>query len=322
VNGRMQEWLQAIDREYLADYILAGGGCVKFAVGSTAAEEIREDLESAALRRGFVFIELGAAHTRLHRSDEIFFEVAKNIDWDRLAERYVASAFERNGWAVSPAANSGAPFDLGSIAAAKNLNEGEVRAFLRDTLLRLYEDHSMSQEFRLALIQICRARIAGMDHFAGAVTQWLRGELRRISEVKGAKLFQKIGRRNGRLMLESLTRWLRRNGSPGLVLTIDIGRCLENVRKADRGAGYYYSPAALTEVYEVLRQLIDSAYRLEGTMIAIFAPSGFLTDEKRGVDRYQALKMRVFDDVRSRGLQNVLAPLVRLGEVRAEETAA
>jgi hypothetical protein len=132
--------------------------------------------------------------------------------------------------------------------------------------------------------------------------------------VKAAKLFQKVGRHSARLMLQSLTHWLRLNGVPGLVLTVDIGRCLENVRKADRGQGWYYSAGTLTEVYEVLRQLIDGSASLHGTMIVVSAPSAFLSDEKRGVDRYQALKMRIFDDVRSRGRQNILAPLVRLGE--------
>jgi P-loop Domain of unknown function (DUF2791) len=51
---------------------------------------------------------------------------------------------------------------------------------------------------------------------------------------------------------------------------------------------------------------------LTGTFVAVFAPPSLLSDEKRGVDRYQALKMRIFDDVRNRGMQNVLAPLIRL----------
>jgi hypothetical protein len=175
----------------------------------------------------------------------------------------------------------------------------------------------MCQEFRLAMMQLCRAQAAGLEHSAEAVKSWLRGELRRVSEVKDAKLFQKIGRQNARLMLQSLAYWLRRNGAPGLVVTVDIGRCLENVRKIDRSAGLYYSPGALTEVYEVLRQLIDASASLPGTMIAVLAPTAFLSDEKRGVDRYQALKMRIFDDARNRGRQNILAPLVRLGEENA-----
>ncbi len=85
-----------------------------------------------------------------------------------------------------------------------------------------------------------------------------------------------------------------------------------NTKRADRQSGFYYSSAALNEVYEVLRQLIDSSSTLTGVLVAVSVPPEFLSDEKRGVDRYQALRMRIFDDIRSRGRQNVLAPLVRL----------
>jgi len=310
----MTEWLQALDREYLGDFLPAGGGCVKFAIGADpAALEAFNELESLALGRGFVFIELGAADTKLNRSDQIFFDIAKNIDWDRLARAYVASALGKHGLAME----ADSPADLGAIAAAGGFDEPAVRGFLKDALLHLYQDYAMCQEFRLAMVQLCRAQIAGLENFAEAVKNWLRGELRRISEVKGAKLFQKIGRNNARTMLQSLTFWLRRNGVPGLVLAVDIGRCMENVRTADRGEGFYYSSGALTETYEVLRQLIDSSSCLQGTLIAVFAPPAFLSDEKRGADRYQALKMRIFDDVRSRGRQNILAPLVRLGQENA-----
>jgi len=60
----MTEWLQAIDREYLGDYVLAGGGSVKFAIGPPeGVRKAFDELESAAIRREFVFIELGAAET-------------------------------------------------------------------------------------------------------------------------------------------------------------------------------------------------------------------------------------------------------------------
>ena len=77
----MTEWLDVLDREYLADYIAAGGGCVKFAVGGReTALPVLEGIEAVAVRRGFAFIELGAAQTRLNRSDDIFFEIARTID--------------------------------------------------------------------------------------------------------------------------------------------------------------------------------------------------------------------------------------------------
>ncbi len=308
----MTEWLQAIDREYLGDYILAGGGSVKFGIGPPeGTREAFDELEAAAIRREFVFIELGAAETKLNRSDQVFFDIAKHIDWEGLARNYIVSAFEKRGVSI---AYYGNPIDLTAAAEPPGLEESVLRGYLKEALLELYQDYAMSQEFRLAMMQLCRAEISSLENSAEAVKRWLRGELKRISEVKGAKLFQKIGRQNARLMLQSLAWWMRRNSVPGLVLTIDLARCLENVKKADRGPGYYYSPAALTEVYEMLRQLIDGSSSLEGMLIAVLAPAAFLSDEKRGVDRYQALKMRIFDDVRTHGSQNVLAPLVRLGE--------
>ncbi len=311
----MTEWLQALDREYLGDFIAAGGGCVKFAIGQDpAAREASGELESLARGRGFLFIELGAAETKLNRSDQIFFDIAKNVDWDTLARTYVASAFGKHGLAME---HADSPLDLGAIAAAGGFDEPAVRGF------RKMPSCIFTRIMRCAGSSVwrwcsCAARKSpAWRNFAEAVKSWLRGELRRVSEVKGAKLFQKIGRNNARTMLQSLTCWLRRNGVPGLVLAVDIGRCTENVRKADRAEGFYYSSGALTETYEVLRQLIDSSSCLQGTLIAVFAPPVFLSDERRGVDRYQALKMRIFDDVRSRGRQNILAPLVRLGQENA-----
>jgi hypothetical protein len=304
----MTEWLEAIDREYLADYLAAGGGSVKFAVGDPeTTRPVFEQLEAIAIRRGFLFIELGAAQTRLNRSDEVFHEISRNIDWDRLAQVWVENALKRKGLNIDTA-----PADLSSAAASAGIEESDARKILREALMGIYTDYAMCQEFRLAMVQICKAQIDGLENCAASVKSWLRGELRRVSEIKSAKIFQKIGRHNARLMLQSLAYWLRCNGERGMVLTVDIARCLDNAKRADRVSGFYYSSAALNEVYEVLRQLIDSSSTLTGVLIAVSAPPEFLSDEKRGVDRYQALRMRIFDDVRSRGRQNVLAPLVRM----------
>ncbi len=302
------EWIDALDREYLGDYIAAGGGSVKFAVGEPdATRPVFEQLEALAARHGFLFVELGAASTRLNRSDEIFFEIARNLDWDRLAQLWVRAAL--NGKGLRPET---LPADLSSVSASAGVDEAEAREVLKAALRGLYSDYAMCQEFRLAMVQLCKAQFEGLENCAATVKLWLRGELRRVSEIKDAKLFQKIGRHNARLMLQSLAVWLLRNGEPGLVVTIDITRCVETAKRFDRLPGFYYSSGALNEAYEVLRQLIDSSSALPGVLIAVSAPPAFLSDEKRGVDRYQALKMRIFDDVRSRTVQNVLAPLVRL----------
>jgi hypothetical protein len=313
----MKDWLDVTDREYLSEFIPEGGGSVKFLAGLPEQNaEVSAALDTLAEDKGFVRVDLDAARTKLHRIDHVFFEIARQIDWASLAAVYVAQGLKEQGWTL---AKSPEGFDLAAMASENGIEEATVRQALRTTLNGLYSDYAMTQDFRLALIQICRAQVAGLEHSAIPAIFWLRGELSKLSEIKGAKIFRKIGRDNARLMLQSLAHWLRRNGQPGLILALDIARALDNAKRADRGEGFYYSSAALTELYETLRQLIDGSSEMPGVFVTVFAPPELLSDEKRGVDRYQALKMRIFDDARNRGVQNPLAPLVRL---QASEVAA
>jgi hypothetical protein len=306
----MNDWLTVIDREYLADFIPEGGGCVKFLAGLPEQNaEVSAALDTLAENKGFIRVDLDAARTKLHRIDHVFFEIARQIDWASLAVIYVAQGLKESGWTL---AKSTEGFDFAAMAEQNGIEETTIRQALKKTLNALYTDYSMTQDFRLALIQICRAQVAGLEHSAIPAIYWLRGELSRISELKSAKIFRKIGRDNARLMLQSLAHWLRRNEQPGLILALDISRALDNAKRADRQDGFYYSAAALTELYETLRQLIDGSSETPGVFVTVFAPPTLLSDEKRGVDRYQALKMRIFDDVRNRGVQNPLAPMVRL----------
>jgi len=66
------------------------------------------------------------------------------------------------------------------------------------------------------------------------------------------------------------------------------------------------------DAYEVLRQFIDGTDEMEGLLIIVLASKDFLHDDKRGLSRYDALKLRVWDEVRDRQRQNPLASLVRL----------
>ena len=204
-----KDWIGAVDREYLSDFILDGGGSVRFLVGSPDENaEVSAALDALAETKGFNRVDLDAARIRLHRIDHVFFEIARQIDWDSLAAVYIAEALREPGWTLARPGNA---FDLAAMAAENGIDETGIRQTLKASLADLYGDYYMTQEFRLALIQICRAQIAGLENFAAPAIAWLRGELPRISELKGAKIFQKIGRHNARLMLQSLAHWLRRN---------------------------------------------------------------------------------------------------------------
>jgi hypothetical protein len=192
----------------------------------------------------------------------------------------------------------------------------------RELQRRIFKDYDMIQEFRIAMLRLCQAafrtgQVSDAEH--DAIIEWLRGDLRQMSALKSALIYRRIARHNARQMLFSLPHWLATNGFAGLLVVIDIRR-LGVARRPplDERAGQYYTRLGLLDAYEVLRQLIDSTDELARCCVVVIAAPELLTDEARGLDAYQALKLRIFDEIRDRRRDNPFSSLVRMG---SEEVA-
>jgi hypothetical protein len=317
--GRYVEFL---DREYLRGYVDEGGAAVKFAVAPDAevAGSFAEQVLTAARDDGYVVAMVDAATTRVHLLEQVFFAVARQVDWDLLAAVTVRAALAAIGFPAPPEAEGGdgRGLSVDRLATFYQVDPRELKRDVdRELQQRVNRDYAMVQEFRTAMLRLCQAQlrtgqVADAEH--AAVLDWLRGDLRQISALKSALIFRRIGRHNARLLLFSLAHWLAVNGRVGLVLVLDIRR-LGFARRpvpAER-EGYYYTKAALLDAYEVLRQLVDNTDELANTCVVVLPAVEFLTDSGRGLDAYQALKLRIFDEVRDRERDNPFSSLVRLG---------
>jgi len=310
-----QEWLDIIRKEYLQDFIRRGGATVKFVVPmeEIGHDQLRDELRKAAEEEEFLFAFVDAASTKIHMIDKLFHEVARQVDWDGLAYSFVTRIFKENKYELPTAPDE---FNLERIALLNKREEKLLRKDLNTWLEQaIYRDFEMSQEFRIAMIRLCMAQLdpGGASPFlSNAIKEWLRGELRLISTLKEALIFQKVARHNARHMLFSLAHWLKVNGRNGLVLNLDISRYTVSARPKDPDDSFYYSTPATLDAYEVLRQFIDGTDELECCFIAVVAPREFLTDEKRGLNRYYTLKLRIWDEVRDRHRPNPFASLIRL----------
>jgi hypothetical protein len=308
-----RDWLALIRREYLDTFISQGGAAVKFVVPYPPlnAQALREGLREAADEGGFQFAFVDSASTRIHLIDRLFHDVARQLDWDHLASAYLARLLQSQGYRL-PA--EGHQLDLSALAEVNERAEPSLRQdIFREIEHQVFRDYAMSQEFRLAMIALCRSQLdPGDDPIASAIKDWLLGNPIRLSSLKAALIFQRIARHNARYMLSSLSHWLRLAGKQGLILCLDVTRYALNIRPVDRGEENVYSAAAALDAYEVLRQLVDGTDDLEATFIAIIVGPEFLTDERRGVRRYPALELRIADDVHDQYRVNPLASLVRL----------
>lgn len=311
----LAEWLRVIDMDYLSTFIAAGGAAVKCVV--TAEQEgliaARRALSDMAREQGYLISTIDAATTRIHMIERLFYEIARQIDWDSLTLRFMRDLLTADGFALP---DDPVAFTYAVVAELNTVDEPEVRRRVRVLLRdRVAADYAMTREFRTAMLRLCQACLeTGKTEIeeADAIRAWLRGDLKLISGLRFARIFQKVGRNNARDLFLSLTHWLRTVGARGLIVTLDISRYLAERRQFQSDGSFFYSISATLDAYEVVRQFIDATGELESCLIVVLAPIGFLNDDKRGLIRYDALKLRIWEDVHDRYRANPLAGLVRL----------
>jgi hypothetical protein len=304
-------WLDVIGREYLGSFVPEGGGAVRFVVGDAdALARVNDGLRDQAGVAGLQVVMLDVAFTRLHMLQTVVFTIVDALPWDRMLqarlEALVASAGYR--WP-----EPGRPVLLPALAEANGVAIHLLRRDLVQALSReVWNESRLTLDFRYAMIALLEARLSGEDAvLSDAVMSWLRGTLHTLGQVKQAQIGRRIGRQNARAVLMSLCHWVRSCGGAGVLLLIDI-RQLHLERRAVT-EGLVYTPAAVMDCYEVLRQLIDDVEHFPGLFVAALANDAFLSDDpKRSLSQYTALQMRIWDDVRPQGGDNPLAPLVRI----------
>ena len=308
----VSEYGDFLKREYLSSFVAEGGAAVKVAIvpSSREAELLAGDVTGAATNLGYTCVHIDAALVRTSLVQQVFFAVARAVDWRKAARAIVRDAVETQ----FHVAIEGQP-TLEAIGQATHLDVPLVRqAMLRGLQDSVYRNYRLAKDFRIAMWSYCIAELesdASADQSRQALNEWLCGDLRLISAVKDKGIFQKIGRHNARVMVASTARWLRQAGGKGLLIVMDIGQ-LSNPTKRDGADTLHYAPTHVMDTYEVLRQFIDATDEMEGMMLLITAPQSLLDDERRGFPAYKALQNRIWDDVRDSSRQNPYAPMVRL----------
>ena len=308
------DWLGALRAEYLASFVADGGGAVKVAVvpGPQAGGTLMRRLLAEARELGFVAVTVDAAACKVHLLHNLFHEMARQIEWDVLARDFVRSQMLSAGLALP--ADGG--LDVETVARANDQDVTIVKQDVRLALTRqLMRDRGLSRQFRLGALALCQALLEPDDlrrELAEHVKAWLRGELPRVGPLRQAFIYQKIDRHTARTMILSTAAFARKAGRQGLVATVDVSR-YALPRLLDDGRNRYSKSAAL-DMWETLRQFVDGTDDLTGGLFVFLVGREFLEDDERGMRGYNALHLRLTDDVRDRRRPNPLAAMVRLAD--------
>lgn len=306
----LPEWLQVIEREYLSEFVPSGGAAVKLAILDDAGiGAAARHLAGRAAEHGMLAAHVDAAASRINLMHELFFAVARALPWDDLAQRYLERLFAANHY---PWPRPGEALPLAELATAFAVAPALLGRQLNQWLTAdLWEDRRLAQDFRAALLRLCLSRTEPEgDEAAVPVLQWLCGEKVPAALLRTADISVRISRTNARAMLASLCRFVRKAGAAGLLVSLDVRRLS---RPAPMEGALRYSPAAVMDAFEVLRELIDDAEHLPGLFVVVMADSELAVgDPRRSLAYYPALQMRVWPDVRPGDRQNPAAPLVWL----------
>jgi hypothetical protein len=260
---------------------------------------------------GYLVVKINATETKVHMVDEIFFRTAEQIHWDILSQKVIAKLAAESGYTWEKDATG--PLYL-HLAQENRVEPQMLLLDLKKAIgNRVFKQHCLSKDFRVAMTHLCIAELSGGADGATTIKlliEWLTGHNKAVSAVKPFQIFRKINRATARYFFESLVHWVRFAGYPGIVILLDARRVMLSRNPHDYGL--FYSKAAVLDSYEVLRQFIDAADQLEGCFITVVPDVAFLEDHSRGISAYEALKFRVFDEIRDRNLVNPMASLVRI----------
>jgi len=176
-----EDYVSFVEREYLRDYVNGGGAAVKFVVpdDDDRADLFLERFAGAASDSGYVAAYVNAAETRVHLLEQVFFDVARQIDWDDLATIATRKAVADVGYPAPPHE----AVSLDQLATHHRVDSRELKRDVDRQLQRqVQQDYAMVQEFRTAMLRLCQAQLHSgqiVDAEHTAVLDWLRGDLRR-----------------------------------------------------------------------------------------------------------------------------------------------
>jgi hypothetical protein len=303
-----------MEQEYLGGFVRDGGFAIKFAVplDHNLSTDICNGLATVADRLGYQVVRISAVDTRIQLVDEIFFRTAEQISWPLLSRKVIARLAAEAGYAWA-----GEPANVPLYQQLADENNVEAQMLLLDLKKqignRVFKEQKLSKDFRVAMTHLCIAELSGGPDGATTInvlTEWLTGRNKTVSAVKPYQIFRKINRATARYFFESMVQWVRLAGCAGVLILVDAARLM--VAKNPQDQTLYYTKAAVLDTYEVLRQFIDGADRLNGCLMVVVPDTRFLEDLSRGISAYEALKFRVFDEIRDAKLVNPMASLVRL----------
>jgi hypothetical protein len=284
---------------YLDSYIADGGAKVKFLKGGPSSGKTRalRAYLSDAEQSGYKAVYLSAKETWLHDFKEIYLAVFDAVGFEGLIDACARRVTEELGYGRDdiPPGTLLADF-LMERDSFDPLTKREIRERLRDMLFR---NTWIDNNFAISAALMTSGALgypalepAAKDLLLG----WYRGSKEsRVSALRKLGLSpSRITKYNARHMLRSLIEIIRIAGFRGLAVAVDD---LDAIMETSSLQEIRYTKMRREDTYESIRELIDGLDTFSHFMCCFAFDGSLVDDEAKGFKSYQALWMRIQNEI-------------------------
>lgn len=286
-------------RHYLEAYLPEGGSKIKFAVGrpGSGKTHLAACLLHEAEELGYLTVSFSAGEVWLHDFRETYLGILRRCSLDGILSDCAAQIVREMGYDSAEVGENRRFLDyLAEKGEGDALSKGEIRSALR----RVFTRNPLLDSSFAACCSLLVGDTLGYPVLEPANRELILAYLNGSKAVKPAQIRalgvtpSGITRYNARNLLRSLSELVHLGGRPGLLLVIDD---LELLLHRGGEGRLNYTKLRREDAYESIRQLIDDIDSMHHLMVLFCADRELLDNENYGMKSYQALWLRVQNEV-------------------------
>lgn len=290
------------DQYYLRDFISGGGSKIKFVTGRPGSGKtfFLNSLAKRAEADGFRTVSFSAKNVWLNDFREIYLEVLHQTDFQACLQGCADEIVRRLGYKPEDIPEGKRFYDY---LSDRHENDAVMFLEVRNQLNDMFrKDPLMDNNFADACA-LLTGSLLGRPVLDQTSEDTLYGWLNADKSVKLSALRQlglspsRITKYNARHMLRSLASFVRKAGYKGLVICVDDLDILQSAKGTDE---MHYTKMRRDDTYELIRQLIDDIDTMQYIMFVFGFDRVLMDNENAGMKSYQALWMRVQNEIVSR----------------------
>ena len=289
-------------QQYLSAYIPEGGSKIKLITGRSGSGKthLAQCLSEDARELGFLTVSCSAKSVWLHDFREVYLEILRQCDIETVLSGCAAQIVRELGYDPSALREGQTFLDyLSERGEGDAISRGEIRGALR----RYFTKNPRLDNGFAACCSLLTGGLLGHPVLEAASREVLLAYLNGEKTVKLSQLRllgftpSRITKYNARYLLRSLTEVVHLAGYAGLLIVVDD---LDALVERSAESAIRYTKLRREDAYESIRQLIDDIDNMRHVMFLFCFDRELLDDENCGVKSYQALWMRIQNEVVSR----------------------